>query len=51
MMALRFAPLRGKNLRFLPRTYLPLPPYRVPNAWKTDSHARDEPALTTPFLP
>jgi hypothetical protein len=36
-MALRFAPLRGRNLRFLPRTYFPLVPRRVSNVWITDS--------------
>jgi len=45
-VTLRCAPLRGKNLRFLPRTYLHLPPRQVPNAWITDSSGPAEPALT-----
>src|SRR5205085_12470760 len=46
-VTLRCAPLRGKNLRFLPRTYLHLPPRQVPNAWITDSSGPAKPALTT----
>jgi hypothetical protein len=43
--ALRCAPLRGKNLRFLPRTYLPLVPRRVPNVSISNSHGPASRAL------
>jgi len=38
--------MRRKNLRFLPRTYLPSPPRSVPNVRITDSHGRANHGLT-----